>query len=241
MRCIDYDTTADAYTIGGVFSGLQPLLLRLPTPNPYINDQKHTIQSFQKFERELQTSRPSLRYNELLPIAYKEFATFISLPEPSDEEAQNFGSLIGSWPAFPDTVPALKALKKHYKLVIISNIDNDSIAGTISGPLKGVEFDAVYTAQDIGSYKPSLSNFRYLLEGVKRDLGVEKKNILHTAQALLIDHIPAKTMGMHSAWINREDEDELLERVKGEVAFTWQFNSMGEMAAAVEKEFETAK
>ena len=138
-------------------------------------------------------------------------------------------------------MPALQALKKHYKLVILSNIDNDSISATISGPLEGVEFDAVYTAQNIGSYKPSLANFRYLLEGIRKDLGVEKEQILHTAQALLADQIPAKTMGMHSAWINREDQDEELEKLKGQVDFTWQFKSMGQMAAAVEEEFESAK
>ena len=199
------------------------------------------MRAFQKFEHELQISRPALRYNELLQLAYKAFAASIHLPEPSEEEVHHFGSLVGAWPAFPDTVAALKVLKKHFKLVILSNIDNDSIAATISGPLKGVEFDAVYTAQDIGSYKPNLSNFKYLLEAVKVDLGVEKEHILHTAQALLVDHIPAKTMGMHSAWINREDEEETLEKIKGEVAFTWQFESLGEMAAAVEKEFESAK
>lgn len=235
------DTLSNTCTTGGVFSALQPLLSRLPTPNPYVNDLNYTIQSFQKFERELQTSRPSLRYNELLTLAYKAFATSINFPEPSDVEAQHFSSQIGSWPAFPDTVAALKALKKHYKLVILSNIDNDSIAASISGPLEGIEFDAVYTAQDIGSYKPSLSNFKHLLEGIKRDLGVEKENVLHTAQSLLLDQIPAKSMGMHSAWINRENEVEKLESLKGEVAFTWQFNSMGEMAAAVEEEFERAK
>jgi 2-haloalkanoic acid dehalogenase type II len=198
------------------------------------------LQVFRNFEEELQTSRPTLRYNELLPLAYKAFANFVNLPQPSEEEARHFGSRIGSWPVFLDTVPALQALKKHYKLVILSNIDNDSIAATISGPLKGVEFDAVYTAQNIGSYKPSLSNFTYLLERVKRDLGVEKEHVLHTAQALLVDHVPAKKMGMHSAWINREDEQETLGKLKGQVAFTWQFESMGEMAAAVEKEFESA-
>ncbi len=93
--------------------------------------------------------------------------------------------------AFPDTVPALQTLKKYYKLVILSNIDNESIARTVSGPLKGVDFDAVYTAENIGSYKPDLKNFRYLVENVK-ELGVEKGEILHTAQSLTHDCVPAK-------------------------------------------------
>lgn len=166
-----------------MFAGLQPLLSRLPTPNPYINDRKYTLKAFQKFERKLQQSQPKLRYNQLLPLAYSSFAESLSLPSPSESEAGKFGSLIGSWPAFPDTVPALQALKKHYKLVILSNIDNDSIAATLAGPLKGVEFDLVLTAQDIGSYKPDLRNFTYLLEKIKGELGFEKEQVLHTAQA----------------------------------------------------------
>src|ERR1700712_3984717 len=157
-----------------MFAGLQPLLSRLPPNNPYINDRTFTLTAFQVFERELQKSQPSLRYNELLPLAYTAFATDINLPPPSKKEALHFGSLVGTWAAFPDTVPALQSLKKHYKLVILSNIDNETIAATLSGPLKGVDFDAVYTAQNIGSYKPDLKNFHYLLDGVKRDLDVEK-------------------------------------------------------------------
>jgi len=221
---------------GGMFSGLQPLLARLPVPNPYIKDRKYTLAAFQKFERELQTSHPRMRYNEILPLAYKSFAASLSLPAPSEEESKAFGGLIGDWPAFEDTVPALQALKKHYKLVMLSNIDNDSIARTLAGPLKDVEFDAVYTAQNIGSYKPDLKNFNYLLDGVQKDLGVEKKYVLHTAQSLTHDLVPAKAMGMSGVWIDREDEKDKFESLKDEVNFTWKFDSMGEMAEAVSNE-----
>src|SRR3954452_3977897 len=115
-----------------MFKGLQPILGRLPTPNPYISDRKATLKAFQKFERELQTSHPTLRYNELLPLAYIAFAESHNLPTPKKSEAADFGSQIGTWRAFPDTVAALQALKKHYKLVILSNIDNGSIAATLS-------------------------------------------------------------------------------------------------------------
>jgi FMN phosphatase YigB (HAD superfamily) len=184
--------------IDGLFTGLQPLLARLPVPNPYVNDQKYTLEAFQKFERSLQTSNPNLRYNELLPVAYKSFATSINLPAPSEKEANHFGAQIGSWSAFPDTVAALIALKKHYKLAILSNIDNDSIAATLSGPLKGVEFDAVYTAQNIGSYKPDLKNFNYLLEGVKRDIGVGKEEVLHTGKNYPMFSAGISSMGAES-------------------------------------------
>ncbi|KAE9376885.1 HAD-like protein [Stipitochalara longipes BDJ] len=226
---------------GGMFAGLQPLLSRLPAPNPYITDKFYTLAAFQTFEWEIQRSQPTLRYNELLPLAYKAFAASLSLPEPSDQEAHDFGTQIGSWPAFPDTVPALQVLKKHYKLVMLSNIDNDSIARTISGPLAGVEFDAVFTAQNIGSYKPDLKNFQYLVEEVKKLLAVEKGEILHTAQSLTHDCVPAKTMGLSSTWIDRENQEEKRQELKEQLNFTWRFASMGEMAEAVDKEFQEMK
>lgn len=222
----------------GMFTGLQPLISRLPFGNPYAGNREYTLAHFQQYERELQASNPTLRYNELLTLAYKSFASSLQLPPASEEEALAFGSSIGSWIAFPDTVAALKSLKKKYKLVILSNIDNDSIARTISGPLAGVEFDLVLTAQDIGSYKPDLENFKYLVQKIKSDLGIAKERILHTAQSLSCDQVPAKKMDLSSVWIDREGQGEKMMalREKGEVNFTWRFTSMGEMANAVEKE-----
>ncbi|KAF8867106.1 putative haloalkanoic acid dehalogenase [Acephala macrosclerotiorum] len=229
-----YSTLIDEPT--GMFTNLQPILARLPPGNPYSNNKKHTLAQFSVFEHSLQASRPTLRYNELLPLAYKAFAQSLGLHSPSEEEAQAFGQSIGTWPAFPDTVSALLSLSKHYKLVILSNIDNDSISRTISGPLSPVKFDLVLTAQEIGSYKPDLRNFEYLIEKIGSDLGVKKREILHTAQSLRADQVPAKKIGLKGAWIDRERQDEKVRVLKerGEVDFTWRFESMGEMAEAVE-------
>jgi 2-haloalkanoic acid dehalogenase type II len=222
-----------------MFTGLQPLLKRLPTPNPYINDRTYTLLHFQKFERHLQQTQPTLLYRELLPKAYILFAEYLKLPEPPRAEANAFGESIGVWPAHPDTITALLALKKHYKLVMLSNIDNATIARTQSGPLSGVKFDAVYTAEMIGSYKPDLKNFEYLLNGVKAEFGVEKGEVLHTAQALYHDMMPAKRMGMSAAWIDREKEDEKCAQMEkeGKLGFTWRFGTLGEMAEAVDAAF----
>ena len=122
---------------------------------------------------------------------------------------------------------------------MLSNIDNETIARTQSGPLAGVEFDAVYTAEMIGSYKPALNNFRYLVEHVKEEFGIAQENVLHTAQALHADMVPAKSMGMTAAWIDREEETEKSSqlRAEGKVSFTWRFGTLGEMAEAVEAAF----
>ena len=95
---------------------------------------------------------------------------------------------------------ALDYLKRFYKLVILSNVDRRSFAQ--SARRLGVEFDAVYTAEDIGSYKPDLRNFRYLLAALAKS-GHSPSDILHTAQSLYHDHAPANILGLPSAWIDR--------------------------------------
>lgn len=147
-------------------NGLQPLLSRLPTTNALASSKAAALSAFSVFERELQVAEPGLPYNELLERAYAAFAQAAGLPAPDRAECATFGASIPSWPAFPDTVAALNRLKTRYKLVILSNIDDRSIQRTIAGPLGGVHFDAVYTAQEIGSYKPALQNFSYLIEHV---------------------------------------------------------------------------
>lgn len=219
-----------------MFNGLQPLLRQLETPNPYISDRVYTLAAFQKYESHFETTRPDLLYRKLLPLAYVAFAEFLSLPTPSPEEAAAFGNSVGAWPAFPDSVAALQALKKRYKLVILSNIDNDTIRRTLDGPLKGAEFDAVYTAEDIGSYKPALKNFHYLLEHVEKELGIFRAHVLHTAQSLSADHVPAKQIGVVSAWIDRDSDRKKFEKLKDEVDPAWRFETMQEMAHAVHKE-----
>jgi 2-haloalkanoic acid dehalogenase type II len=220
-----------------MFAGLQPIISRLPPSHPYHHNRTLALAEFHKTEQHFQVTQPRMIYSKLLTEAYTAFALSLSLPSPSASEAEHFGASIGTWAAHPDTVAALKSLKKRYKLVFLSNIDNETIARTIKGPLEGVEIDAVYTAQNIGSYKPDLNNFHYLLEGVKKEFGVEKDELLHIAQALQVDLGPVRKMGLQGAWIDREEEDERAERIKDEVDFTWRFETLEKMAEAVEEAF----
>ena len=102
----------------------------------------------------------------------------------------------------------MKRLSKYYKLVPLSNVDKASFAKTCKGPLNGVPFWRVYVAEEIGSYKPDLRNFEYLVEHAKSDSqsegeeGVEKEEICMVAQSLFHDHRPAKKMGLSSAWVS---------------------------------------
>ncbi len=112
-------------------------------------------------------------------------------------ELERFSTSVKDWPAFPDSPRALQALKKKYKLAIISNIDDDLFA--YSAQRLQVQFDWVITAQQAKSYKPSQNNFRVAFEGI----GLPKDKILHVAQSLYHDIAPAKALGLSTVWVNR--------------------------------------
>ncbi|HVL54781.1 MAG TPA: HAD hydrolase-like protein, partial [Vitreimonas sp.] len=63
----------------------------------------------------------------------------------------------------------------------------------------GVEFDWVVTAQQARSYKPSLRNFELAFERI----GLPRDRILHVAQSLYHDHVPAKRLGLTTVWVDR--------------------------------------
>lgn len=104
---------------------------------------------------------------------------------------------VGLWPPFADTVAALRRLAARYKLVILSNIDDALFARTALH--LQVQFADIITAQQVGSYKPSPENFRFALNR----LGVPASQVLHVAQSLYHDHVPAKRLGFTTVWVNR--------------------------------------
>ena len=116
---------------------------------------------------------------------------------PTPVQVQAFGQSVADWPPFPDTVDALFALKQKYKLCVLSNVDDDLFAH--SAKKLQVAFDDVITAQQCGSYKPSLNNFRV----AEKRVGVPKKQWLHVAQSLFHDIAPAKQFGLSTVWVNR--------------------------------------
>jgi 2-haloacid dehalogenase len=150
------------------------------------------LERFAAVEARQEAMTPAALYPEILA------ATMRSLGEesgvPADEtECLRLARSVPAWPAFPDAPDALAALASRYKLIILSNIDRESFAA--SNARLGVRFDSVITAQDVGSYKPSARNFEMLLETVSA-MGITQGRLLHVAQSLYHDHVPAKTFGL---------------------------------------------
>ena len=189
------------------------------------------LEAHARHESSQQLQTPTKRYRELLAIVYRRLAEEWGV-NTSWDECVHYGGSIKDWPAFPDSVEALRYLKQHYKLVILSNVDNESFAE--SNKKLGIDFDAIYTAEDIGSYKPSDNNFEYMLAMLKTR-GYEKKDILHTAESMFHDHSPANRLGIKSCWIYRRFEQQGFGATMhpGEMPhYDFRFNSMGELAEA---------
>jgi 2-haloacid dehalogenase len=117
--------------------------------------------------------------------------------------AQRLGSSVPDWPAFPDSADALARLAEHYRLIILSNVHRDGFAAS-NEQLHGT-FAAIITAEDVGAYKPAENHFR-ALDRTLSELGVERAALLHVAQSLFHDHVPAKREGLASVWINRRHD-----------------------------------
>jgi 2-haloalkanoic acid dehalogenase type II len=154
----------------------------------------------------------------------------------SAEDEQRLARSVPDWPAFADSAATLTALSQRFKLIILSNVDRASFAA--SNARLGVRFSAVITAQDVGSYKPSQRNFESLLAEASR-LGVEDGKLLHVAQSLFHDHVPARQAGLPTAWINRRKGRPgwgATPAPPAPVVPDWEFSSMAALADAVAAE-----
>lgn len=163
-------------------------------------DDEEILATFAEAEPLAERAKPDALYPDILRAVVNRMAKVLGI-EANVMVREGIANSVGLWPAFPDSTDALTRLQSRYKLIILSNIDRASIART--SQLLGTEFDATYTAEDIGSYKPERRNFNYLLSHAKADLGLEKQQILHVAQSLYHDHVPAQAKGLRTCWIDR--------------------------------------
>ncbi|GGD19371.1 haloacid dehalogenase type II [Aureimonas glaciei] len=215
----------------GMIAGLAPLIDRCrDTPSRDL-----VLQTHARHESTQQAQTPAMPYARLLATVYRRIAEEWGLAVGWDE-CVAYGNSVGDWPAFPDSVEALAYLKQHFKLVILSNVDAASFAG--SNRRLGIGFDAVYTAEDIGSYKPDPRNFTYMLSRLET-LGIGKADILHTAESMFHDHKPAKAFDLASAWIYRRHDKQGFGATMhpGDMpAYDFRFNSMTDMVEAHRRE-----
>ena len=162
-------------------------------------DDEALLAAFAAEESPIQAAQPGLLYPEILRATHRAIAKRFGIASSASDE-DSVAASVRVWPAFPDSPAALAYLKRHYRLVIVSNVDRESFA--CSNKKLGVEFDSIVTAQDVGSYKPNPAHFHEAFRRLAA-MGIARREILHVAQSLFHDHVPAKSLGMTTVWIDR--------------------------------------
>jgi 2-haloalkanoic acid dehalogenase type II len=191
------------------------------------------LTAYSTHEAQAEQSHPTDLYPQILTRSMRSLGEALGVPV-SEEEAEALAVSVPDWPAFPDSADALERLARRYRLIILSNVDRTSFAG--SNARLGVIFTSILTAQDIGSYKPSPRNFEALAREVDR-LGVRRGRLLHVAQSLFHDHVPARAAGLPTVWINRRHAKAgwgATPEPSAPVTPDWTFASMAAFADAVD-------
>ena len=221
-----YGTLVDWET--GIVENLRPLTAKLADVPP----PDKILATHAMFEAKIQASQPTLKYSLLLAEVYSQIAAEWSI-KVVPEDCRRYGNSVGSWPVFDDTVRALQSLHEHFQLAILSNVDKASFRK--SNERLGVAFDFIFTAEDVGTYKPNPGNFEFMLAQLRAS-GIAKNQILHVAESLFHDHIPANQFELDNCWIYRRHGKEGFGATKTPEktpSFKYRFNSLQELCQEV--------
>jgi 2-haloacid dehalogenase len=184
-----YGTLIDWET--GILDGLREVI----GPHRLRAQGDELLEAYARHEADLERG-PYLPYRQILATCVERVCQERGV-SPTRDDVDGFAASVGEWPAFPDSTDALRRLSRRYRLGVITNCDDDLFAA--SNARLGVTFDWIVTAQQAGSYKPSHRNFELALQRI----GLPRERVLHVAQSLFHDHVPAAELGITSAWINR--------------------------------------
>ena len=177
-------------------SGILPVLRAVLASHGQSLSDAAILELYGEFEAEAE-SGPYQNYRNVLQAVVRAFADRFRF-QASSAEIRSLDESVRAWPPFPDTVAALGDLRKRYKLVVISNIDDDLFAETRKH--LDVEFAGAITAEQARSYKPSIHNFQMAL----RTLAISPDRLLHAAQSIYHDVAPARSLGISTVWVNRK-------------------------------------
>lgn len=177
-------------------AGILPVLQTVLANHGYSLSDANILELYGEFEAEAE-SGPYQSYCDVLRAVVRAFADRFHF-KATPGEIDSLHKSVPDWPPFADTVRALRELASRYRLVVISNIDDDLFAATRQH--LGVEFAGVITAEQARSYKPSLNSFQMAL----RSLSLSPKHLLHAGQSIYHDVVPAQALGIATAWVNRK-------------------------------------
>ncbi len=179
----------------GITELVQPWLENL---DPHLPS-RLLLSSFALMQAKFQQVRPVLLYPDVLRRTWGDIESTFGWPiDPTHADA--FADSVGTWPPFADTVESLRYFERHYRLAILSNVDNASLRETLK--LLQVSFALTVSAEDAKTYKPSLALFNKAIEMLD-DMGVSKNEILHIGQSKHHDVNPGRELGLTTVWVDR--------------------------------------
>ena len=159
-------------------------------------DRDDFFAAFERLRYATTTYRPYQPYRDVLAGTLAEVMGQFGLTY-QEADGSALVAAVSTWGPYQDVPPALELLRARCQLVIISNSDDEIIAGNVARI--GVLFAHVITAQQVGAYKPSLDVFAFAL----RTLGCGPDEVLHVAQGFEYDIVPTHELGWKRVWINR--------------------------------------
>ena len=233
MNLADYDALSfDCYgTLIDWEAGIAAVLAPWARAAGLDLDDEQLLLAYADNEASVERERPATLYSDVLAEAFRRTGATLGAPV-SDDWAVRLGESVPDWPAFADSREALASLARDYRLIIVSNVHRAGFAG--SNARLGVSFDRIITAQDVGAYKPAAPHFE-ALEAASAELGVPRERLLHVAQSLFHDHVPARRHGLPSVWINRRHDRPgwgATPEPEAEFSYDLEFPSMGAFAEA---------
>jgi 2-haloalkanoic acid dehalogenase type II len=204
MDLADYEALSfDCYgTLIDWEAGIAAVLTAWARENGLDQDAEALLTAYADLEAATEAAQPGARYPQVLAASFCTLGKQLDVPVTA-EWAAELGNSVPDWPAFPDSAGALASLARQYKLIIVSNVHRAGFAA--SNERLGVSFDRIITAQDVGSYKPARAHFD-ALQRAADELGVAPGRLLHVAQSLFHDHVPARSAGLPTVWINRRHD-----------------------------------
>ena len=157
-----YGTLIDWET--GILGFLRPWAER----NGLTADDAELLAGFSRHERHQQETHPAKPYTDLLGDVLRGIATDFGIAA-HDADARAFGASVGDWPAFDDSHEALAYLARHYRLIILSNVDRASFPR--SNERLSVQFDEIITAEDVGI---DVNDMEYVFQETDNVVGVHQ-------------------------------------------------------------------
>jgi 2-haloalkanoic acid dehalogenase type II len=151
---------------------------------------------YEEEERRVEREEPHLLYRDVLSRTSLNVARKIGW-KLSESESSFLARQLPTWTPFPDTNPSLAKLSRKHMLGVLSNVDNDLLAGTLNHLTS--PFDIKVTAENVRSYKPAVGHF----EEARRIIG--DRPWVHVAASQYHDIEPAMQLGIKAVWVNRKN------------------------------------